>query len=152
LDKQIEKYLYGGERKVILKLNKQEYIFDKLIFYILVCFLLLTSVIILYANNMDKSNHVYVKCEADKVRCFNPYYQDTTFCGKTIPSDSYLCTTELIEAPYEYGTPSPWYVDYFGTITILLIIISLITNHLIYNKQFKFNQFKEDMKEDLKEL
>lgn len=127
----IDKALGGRYSKVNLGENK--YTFDKLIFVSIVFFLLFSSVAILFANNFDKSNHIYVKC-TDSYKCFNPYFNNTQVCGSYIPLDNYLCTTEYLPSNYEYGKPSPWYVEYFYTISVGLVALGLLFNHLKYNR------------------
>ena len=145
MDAQIEKFFFGGERKVKLTFANQQYIFDKLIFYIVISILLISAVIILSINNMDKSQHLYLNCPAEVKYCFNPYYNNSQVCGQYISWDDYICKQEILLAPFEYGKPEPFYVKNFGSYAIILVIISLIINHLIYNRKFKFKELKEEL-------
>ena len=113
------------------------YRFDKVIFLSLVLLLLVSTVGLMFMNNFNGSQHPYFNCPNDYGRCFNPYFGDSNVCGKSIPSDNFLCTNEVVNAPYTYGEPTPWYVSSFGLIACALLLIAFVVNHFTSNKGFK---------------
>ena len=123
-----------GGRYTKFKTSKGEYRFDKVIFTSAVLLLLLFAMTILFINNFDKSQNLYLNCPVDMGRCFNPYFNDSTICGKIVPFNHPVCNQQLIEAPYTYGTKAPWYVDSFGLIAVIILLVSLIINHFTANK------------------
>jgi hypothetical protein len=110
----------------------KEYRFDKLIFLSIVLFLLGFSIVALSINNFDKSDKIYVNCNSD-TKCENPYYQSREVCGTYLPVTHELCTQEYLVPHYTYGRPAPWYVNNFGNIAGILLLLGFGLNHVKYN-------------------
>lgn len=125
-------FILGG-RFTELKFKDTTYIFDKLIFTVIISLLLCSSIYFLSSNGWDKSNHIYVKCSGDQP-CDNSYYNNLQVCGKYLPIDSYLCTTKVLTPPYQYGNPEPAYITYFGGVAFIMCVVGLIINHFLFNK------------------
>lgn len=114
-------------------LDGRVYRFDKVIFLSIVLFLLASSILALGVNNFDKSDKLYVNCNSD-TKCENPYYQSREICGVYLPKTHELCTQEYLEPHYTYGQPSPWYVNWFGTIAFGLVLCGFVLNHFLNNR------------------
>lgn len=106
--------------------------------------------VVLFQNNFDKANHIYVKCETQNNEpCFNSLYLNTE-CYKFFGYNNSLCNTEMLPNGYVFGNPPPKVLSFFPVIVVMVFIILLVINHLLFNKGFKFNVMDDESDKDNK--
>lgn len=93
-------------------------------------------------NNFSGNNYFYSSCPMNRYnssiesKCFNQFY-NSNFCGSGIDSSDRLCTQEFIYAGDSIGTPPPFVVEYFLYMVLGFAFIMLLSNHLLFNKNFR---------------
>jgi hypothetical protein len=121
--------------------GKQKYLFNKWIFRgcIIIMILLALSAWFLTGFINPLKQNLEIVCKTDNTPCTNPLYNNFDICGegKMLPSYHYLCITELLPPGYHYGSEPNFLLNHFLEITIILILLAFLLNHMIFNKGFK---------------
>lgn len=133
--------------------TKRGYCYDKRIFWAV---FILTTIAILYIfslNGFDFSVHPYTKCEHEI--CKNPFYGMldcrhqlrilffiplyTTEDCRDDPANAWIQEEFLQKG--DYGTPPPdnFLYKYMKYVVVLLFLSALVINHLIHNRDKKFD-------------
>lgn len=127
------------------KTTKQGYKFDKLIFNIAFWLLIGYLFSIAYSMNFDFSVQIYFKCD-NNISCENPYYDranirtDNLFINVDNICIEDWCYQEMLPSGFEYGSKNPPILLRLAwPVTWLLIILSLLINHFMYNNKGGIN-------------
>ena len=70
--------------------------------------------------------------------CKNFFYNNSNYCGKDIPFEDSLCTEEWVLNGEIVGTPPPFIIANMNVLLVAGLVLSIVINHLLYNKDFKF--------------
>lgn len=118
----------------VLDIDGKKYYFNPFIFQVMIILLMIIVIVSGFLYGFSAQKTFYVNCDKKlNFTCENPLYNNLYYCGKTIPSNDYICKTELLPSGFEYGQAPPKIYDIFGLITILFFAIALIKNHYSYN-------------------
>lgn len=97
---------------------------------------------ILYLDKFSGETKYYSSCPtSEKDGCFNAFYNSNLCLDGTISATNPLCTTKHMFPGQSIGTPPPFIVKNFSTISIIILLLTIIINHFLYNKNF-FRLFK----------
>ena len=81
-------------------------------------------------------NRLYVKCEGERP-CENLFYHNFAYCGKELPADSFLCSSETLPRNFVYGQAPNWINQNFFMLVAILIVAAFVFNHFLYNRKVK---------------
>lgn len=109
------------------------------LFFLMSILILGTFGYALYVTGGSDSSYPYVHCPGPG-DCRNPLFNSSD-CGLKIPSDSLVCTQELVLGGGSFGVEPPFIYKYFWSFILVEIVFVLVLNHLLFNKGF-FRGFK----------
>lgn len=128
-----------------LDINGQKYKFDKLLIWSCLVIILIVG---LYSVFISQGKlYAYSECPSNIVdgvekgsKCFNVYYNSNLCNDGTITGD--LCSIEVLNPGENVGDKAPFIVRNFFLISIIVLIVFLLINHFLYNKDFNFNKLE----------
>jgi hypothetical protein len=116
-----------------LDISKSGYKINKIIFRCVLGVIALMLVMIVARDGVGvlfKSSTGICCPETELSGCHNPFYQ---------ACDSEMCENRIVPRGVCYGGSQPSFLTgSFGSIVIFLVIASLLLNHLLYNRKYKF--------------
>lgn len=148
------KDLFYRETKTVVEwqLHSQTYRFNTNIILSAILIMLLLAVgILLKYEGLDGFNinkKLYVAC--DQWRCENPLFNNSAYCGKTIPSDDPICNKMFLVKGESFGEKPPQIFYYYGFIMFVGLLSAFVVNHFVMNKGFSFKKLNEEMNDGTK--
>ena len=136
------------------RIGKQEYKVNDKIINIIFLFLLAIAVIVLALNGFDKTQHIYIKCNATPTyafingsgmflaQCENPLYKNYPICYSI--DEGEMCLEEYLPNGYTHGRPPPKILEWFPILCLILILGGFTLNNFLYNKSFNFEEVNID--------
>jgi len=123
------------------KTTKNGYKFDKLIINIGFCIVMFYFLFIIHSNNYNFSYKLYYKCESPQ-GCYNPFYEGEiikpSVNQKAIDLCVYeWCKEEHLPAGFEFGEKPKDYKRTGFSAIFLIMGLSFLINHVIYNNNYK---------------
>ena len=116
----------------IIKVEGKEYKFNRYLFLFgaIIILSLFFNTLIEYRN---VKNNYYMQCDYEK--CFNEYYNSSE-CGSRFPNDKPICTQEFFFKGQTDGMKPSFMIEYGFTSVMLFILVLLLFNHFMYNKNY----------------
>jgi len=109
---------------------------NKWIFRSAFILMILVFGLILFTDGWDVAVHgasAFV-CPEDQFRCVNPYLPEV--CNVTIEG-FYACDYQYISGGEVYGVVPSFYARLAPYLVVGIFLLSLLINHLIYNRNFR---------------
>lgn len=127
------------DRFRIFQIKDYTYRVDKYI--VLVTFLILLSIVgyILYFDNFSGELKYYSECPESSFNvggCFNAFYNSNLCKDGSLDSFSPICTTEHMLPGQAIGIKPPFLITYFNEIGFGIVLLMIIINNFLYNKDF----------------
>ena len=93
-------------------------------------------ILLLSVHNFDYSRNLYIHCSSKDV-CENPLYKVYPQCESVG-----LCDNPTVPSGFTLGNPPPFFLQYWGSFCLLIVLIAFLVNHLLFNKDFKWSDMK----------
>lgn len=136
---------YYSNKRIVVYDNG--YVLDRAITRIAMGVIFILLLVIMCVQGFDFSKKIYFRCD-NPLSCDNPFYIDPNCkegrgCyNSAVPLRTReICSYDWCEQKYLrpgiYGEPPPNIYKLFLPASIIILILSLIINHFIYNRRFK---------------
>lgn len=128
---------------------------DRWIVRIMIGVLVLLLVVVLAQTGFSLEEKYYYKCpeNARGGLCENPFYKGCLYgncpLGLDLDYSDYpeefesISNMSLLPAGFEIGEKPPYLAENFGEITALLLVLGVIINHFLHNRDFNKSGVKE---------
>lgn len=125
------------------------YVFNKRVLsWTLIVMFLFTGLVFAFNPQDVFETKIYLECN-DKLGCLNPFYKDNYLTPEIYEAecpDRVLCEIPFFVYGSSYGVPPNFWYKWSSSILVGILIVGLLLNHFLFNRDFKFEKQVEDYK------
>ena len=125
-----------------IKVGDYEYKVDRFLVFSGAIIILTLLLYVLYLDDWSGEYKYYTSCDIKDGVCINPFVNSTQ-CEDVKIKDTPLCTQYIMFPGQAFGTPPSFWYNNFEKIGWSIVLLIIILNTILYNKEFVKNIYKK---------